>query len=88
MVRKQPVVAELPAEEVAYKQDRDRRRGACHVSLVGAGRKGYGMAVRLAVPFEPGDATSRDRHRRCFAGGIWGNSNALGKPLEVCSSSL
>ena len=70
MVGKQPVVAKLPAEEVAYKQDRDRRRGACHVSLVGGGWKRFGVTSRFAVPLEPGDTAVRDRHRKSwfFAG--------------------
>ena len=67
MVGKQPIVAKLPAEEVAYEEDRDRRRGAGHVSLVGSRRERYSMAGRLAVPLEPGDATFGDRHCKCIA---------------------
>ena len=68
MVSKQPVVAKLPAKQVADEQDCSFRGEACHVSLIGSRREWYGMAGRLAIPFEPGSAAFGDRHRECCVG--------------------
>jgi hypothetical protein len=66
MVSKQPIVAKLPAEEVADEQDGSRLRRARDVSLIGGGWEGYALASRLPVPFEASDTAAGDRHRKRF----------------------
>ena len=85
MLGKQPVVAKLPAEEVANEEDRGGSGGACHVSLVGGGRERYSVASRLAVPFKPGDAAFGDRHRKCVAGD---ESEVVENLMNTCGQCL
>lgn len=86
MVCEQPVVAELPAEEVADEKDCDLRRSACHVSLIGGGRERDGMTSRLAVPFESSNATFGDRHRKYVVRCMAGKPNVPGNLLGIRSS--
>lgn len=85
MVRKQPVVTELPAKEVANEEDRGGSGGACHVSLVGGGWERYSVAGRLAVPLEPSDAAFGDRHRKCVVGD---ESEVVEKLINTCGKCL
>jgi hypothetical protein len=62
MVSKQPVVAKLPAEEVADEEDCGCLRRACNVSLIGGGWERYALARRLSIPFKTSDTAAGDRH--------------------------
>jgi hypothetical protein len=64
MISKQPIVAKLPAEEVADEKDGRSLRRSRDVSLIGGGWERYALASRLPIPFEACDTAAGDRHRK------------------------